>query len=75
LEHFETASGKKCSWFLGDGRIVMRASHSLANPLEGAQAMSKGMNSKKQTRKAPAKSLLEKRAEKKAKKTNKGAMR
>ena len=37
--------------------------------------MSKGMNSKKQTRKAPTKTLLEKRAEKKAKKTNKGAMR
>lgn len=34
--------------------------------------MSKGMNSKKQTRKAPTKTLLEKRAAKRAKKTGKG---
>jgi len=37
--------------------------------------MSKGMNSKKQTRKEPAKTMLEKRAAKKAKKQSKGAMR
>lgn len=37
--------------------------------------MSKGMNSKKQTQKAPAKTMLEKRAAKKAKKAGKGAMR
>ena len=36
--------------------------------------MSKGLNSKKQTRKAPAKTLLEKRAAKKAKNAGKGAM-
>jgi hypothetical protein len=35
---------------------------------EGAKTMSKGMDSRKQTKKAPAKSLKEKRAEKKAKK-------
>lgn len=37
--------------------------------------MSKGLNSKKQTRKAPAKTMLEKRAAKRAKKGAKGAMR
>lgn len=37
--------------------------------------MSKGLNSKKQTRKAPAKTMLEKRAAKRAKKGTKGAMR
>lgn len=37
--------------------------------------MSKGMNSKKQTRKAPAKTMLEKRAAKKAKKAAKGVLR
>ena len=37
--------------------------------------MSKGMNSKKQTRKEPAKTMLEKRAARKAKKAVKGAMR
>ncbi len=37
--------------------------------------MSKGMNSKKQTRKEPAKTMLEKRAAKKAKKAAKGTMR
>jgi hypothetical protein len=37
--------------------------------------MSKGMNSKKQTRKEPARTMLEKRAAKKAKKAAKGAMR
>lgn len=37
--------------------------------------MSKGMNSKKQTQKAPAKTMLEKRAAKKAKKAGKGMMR
>lgn len=36
--------------------------------------MSKGMNSRKQTRKAPAKTLMEKRAAKKAKKAGKGMM-
>lgn len=44
----------------------------LVTILEGAIAMSKGLNSKKQTRKAPAKTLLEKRAAKKAKKAGKG---
>jgi hypothetical protein len=34
--------------------------------------MSKGMNSKKQTRKEPAKSMLEKRAAKRAKKAARG---
>ena len=37
--------------------------------------MSKGMNSKKQTRKAPAKTMLERRAAKKAKKATQGALR
>ncbi len=37
--------------------------------------MSKGMDSKKQTRKPPAKTMLEKRAAKKAKKASKGVMR
>jgi hypothetical protein len=37
--------------------------------------MSKGLNSKKQTRKPATKTLLEKRAEKKAKKANRGAIR
>ena len=36
--------------------------------IEGAKTMSKGMDSRKQTKKAPAKTLKEKRAEKKAKK-------
>ena len=42
---------------------------------QGVKAMSKGMNSKKQNRKAPAKTMMEKRAAKKAKKASKGAMR
>lgn len=37
--------------------------------------MSKGLNSKKQTRKAPAKTMMEKRAAKRAKKLGKGTMR
>ena len=37
--------------------------------------MSKGMNSKKQTKKEPAKSMMEKRAAKKAKKANQGTLR
>ena len=37
--------------------------------------MSKGMDSKKQTRKAPAKTMLEKRAAKRAKKSNKSVLR
>lgn len=37
--------------------------------------MSKGMDSKKTAKKEPAKSMKEKRAAKKAKKDNKGAMR
>lgn len=37
--------------------------------------MSKGMDSKKQTRKEPTKSLMEKRAAKKAKRDAKGGMR
>lgn len=37
--------------------------------------MSKGMDSKKQTRKVPAKTMKEKRAAKKAKKESKGGMR
>jgi hypothetical protein len=36
--------------------------------IEGAKTMSKGMNIRKQTKKAPAKSLKEKKAAKKAKK-------
>jgi len=36
--------------------------------IEGAKTMSKGMDSRKQTKKAPAKTLKEKRAEKKTKK-------
>lgn len=36
--------------------------------------MSKGLDSKKQTRKPPTKTLAEKRAAKKAKKAGKGAM-
>lgn len=36
--------------------------------------MSKGLNTRKQTRKAPAKTLMEKRAAKKAKKSGKGTM-
>jgi ferredoxin len=35
---------------------------------EGAKTMSKGMNSRKQTKKAPAKTMKEKKAAKKAKK-------
>jgi len=41
----------------------------------GALTMSKGMDSKKQTRKEPAKTMKEKRAAKKAKKAAKGSMR
>lgn len=37
--------------------------------------MSKGMNSKKQTRKAPAKTMMEKRAAKKEKKAAKSTLR
>lgn len=37
--------------------------------------MSKGMNSKKQTKKEPAKTILEKRSAKKAKKSAKGAIK
>jgi hypothetical protein len=37
--------------------------------------MSKGMNSKKQTRKEPAKSFMEKRAAKRAKKNEKAPIR
>jgi len=37
--------------------------------------MSKGLNSKKQTRKEPARTMLEKRAARKAKKSAKGAIR
>lgn len=36
--------------------------------------MSKGMDSKKQTRKEPAKTMKEKRAAKRAKKASRGAM-
>jgi hypothetical protein len=36
--------------------------------------MSKGMNSKKQTRKPPAKTMMQKRAAKAAKKASRGAM-
>jgi hypothetical protein len=52
-----------------------RRQEPLATRLQGVNAMSKGMNSKKQTRKAPAKTMLEKRAAKKAKKATKGALR
>lgn len=37
--------------------------------------MSKGMDSKKQTKKEPAKTMKEKRAAKKAKKASRGGMR
>ncbi len=37
--------------------------------------MSKGLNSKKQTKKEPAKTMMEKRAAKKVKKSAKGAMK
>jgi len=40
----------------------------------GANLMSKGMDSKKQGKKEPAKTMKEKRAAKKAKKESKGAM-
>jgi hypothetical protein len=36
--------------------------------IKGAKTMSKGMNSRKQTKKAPAKTMKEKKAAKKAKK-------
>jgi hypothetical protein len=42
---------------------------------EGAKTMSKGMNIRKQTKKAPAKSLKEKKAAKKAKKEAKRSWR
>ena len=43
--------------------------------IKGAETMSKGMDSRKQTKKAPAKTLKEKRAEKKAKKETNRSMR
>jgi hypothetical protein len=43
----------------------------LSNP-EGAANMSKGKDSKKQNKKKPLKTLMEKRAAKRAKKENKG---
>jgi hypothetical protein len=41
---------------------------------QGANAMSKDMNAKKQTRKPATKTLLQKRAAKQAKRSSKGAM-
>jgi hypothetical protein len=43
-----------------------------SNLLEGATQMSKGMDSKKQGKKKPLKTLMEKRADKRAKKETKG---
>jgi hypothetical protein len=63
------------SLFGWDRCIVRGARNHLATIHQGVKAMSKGMNSKKQTRKAPAKSMLEKRAAKRGKKAGKGAMR
>jgi hypothetical protein len=42
---------------------------------KGANAMSKGMDSKKQGKKEPAKTMKEKRAAKKAKKEARGGLR
>ena len=47
----------------------------LAAILKGAITMSKGMDSKKQSKKEPAKTMKEKRAAKRAKKESKGGMR
>jgi hypothetical protein len=47
----------------------------LAAIRKGAFTMSKGMDSKKQSKKEPAKTMKEKRAAKKAKKESKGGMR
>jgi hypothetical protein len=44
---------------------------SLSNPLEGEAIMSKGKDSKKQNKKKPLKTFMEKRAAKRAKKENK----
>jgi len=55
--------------------IVDVARNDLATILKGENAMSKGMDSKKQGKKEPAKTMKEKRAAKKAKKEGKGGMR
>jgi len=47
----------------------------LAAILKGGITMSKGMDSKKQSKKEPAKTMKEKRAAKKAKKEAKGGLR
>jgi hypothetical protein len=43
--------------------------------MRGAEAMSKGMDRKKQTKKAPAMTMKEKKAAKKAKKEARGSVR
>lgn len=63
------------SVFRFHGCILCTSRNDLTTILQRAKAMSKGMNSKKQTRKEPAKTMLEKRAARKAKKAAKGAMR
>ena len=65
----------KCSVFEQDECIVECVRKSLTATVQGENTMSKGMNSKKQTQKTPAKTMLEKRAAKKAKKAGKGAIR
>jgi hypothetical protein len=47
----------------------------LTSITQGANRMSKGMDSKKQGKKEPAKTMKEKRAAKKAKKEGKGGLR
>jgi len=42
----------------------------LTSPVSGVRIMSKGMESKKAAKKKPAKTAIEKRADKKAKKVN-----
>jgi hypothetical protein len=54
---------------------LIPSGNSLTPILKGANAMSKGMDSKKQGKKEPAKTMKEKRAAKKAKKEGKGGMR
>jgi len=54
---------------------VAVADRILTSIIQGANLMSKGMDSKKQGKKEPAKTMKEKRAAKKTKKESKGAMR
>jgi hypothetical protein len=81
--HYSTLAGfspdflrKQDSWFPPDRSMVARvAIRRPPSTVKGVIAMSKGLNSKKQTRKAPAKTMMEKRAAKKAKRAAKGTMR